>query len=68
MSAAAGQAFEGTAAGDTFSAALVMALLAGRERADALEWACAAGALAASRLRAQPSPPTATETDATLDP
>jgi ribokinase len=62
------EAVDGTAAGDAFCAALVIALLAGRERADALEWACAAGALAASRLGAQPSLPTATEVDAILAP
>jgi ribokinase len=60
------EAVDGTAAGDAFCAALVIALLAGREQADALEWACAAGALAASRPGAQPSLPTATEVDAIL--
>jgi len=54
-------AVDGTAAGDAFCAALVVALLAGRDPADALEWACAAGALAASRPGAQPSLPTADE-------
>lgn len=54
-------AVDGTAAGDAFCAALVVALLAGQEPADALEWACAAGALAASRPGAQPSLPTADE-------
>ena len=62
------EAVDGTAAGDAFCAALVIALLAGRKPADALEWACAAGALAASRLGAQPSLPTATEVDAILAP
>jgi ribokinase len=60
------QAVDGTAAGDAFCAALVVALLAGWERADALERACAAGALAASRPGAQPSLPTAAEVDAIL--
>jgi len=55
---------DGTAAGDAFCAALVVGLLEGRERAAALERACAAGALAASRLGAQPSLPTAAELDA----
>jgi ribokinase len=59
-------AVDGTAAGDAFCAALVVALLAGRERSDALAWACAAGALAASRAGAQPSLPTAAEIDEIL--
>ncbi len=59
---------DGTAAGDAFCAALVVALLEGKERADALGWACAAGALAASRPGAQPSLPTAAEVDAILAP
>jgi ribokinase len=58
------QAVDGTAAGDAFCAALVVSLLEGRERADALTRACAAGALAASRPGAQPSLPTAAEVDA----
>jgi ribokinase len=57
---------DGTAAGDAFCAALVVALLQGRDRTAALEWACAAGALAASRPGAQPSLPTAAEVDAAL--
>ena len=57
---------DGTAAGDAFCAALVVGLLEGRERAAALERACAAGALAASRLGAQPSLPTVAELDALL--
>jgi ribokinase len=59
-------AVDGTAAGDAFSAALVIGLLEGRERDDALARACAAGALAASRHGAQPSLPTAGEIDAIL--
>jgi ribokinase len=61
------QAVDGTAAGDAFCAALVLALLEGRERADALTRACAAGALAASKPGAQPSLPTAAEVDEILD-
>ncbi len=60
------EAVDGTAAGDAFCAALVVALLQGMDRADALVRACAAGALAASRLGAQPSLPTAAEVDAIL--
>lgn len=60
------QAVDGTAAGDAFCAALVVALLEGREQAQALARACAAGALAASRPGAQPSLPTAAEIDEAL--
>jgi len=59
-------AVDGTAAGDAFTAALVVSLLEGRGRADALRRACAAGAIAASRFGAQPSLPTADEVDAIL--
>ena len=51
------EAVDGTAAGDAFTACLVVSLLEGRERDEALRRACAAGALAASRLGAQPSLP-----------
>jgi ribokinase len=60
-------AVDGTAAGDAFAACLVVSLLEGRDRDDALRRACAAGALAASRLGAQPSAPAATEVDAILE-
>jgi ribokinase len=60
------QARDGTAAGDAFCAALVLALIEGRERHAALHRACAAGAIAASRPGAQPSLPTAAELDAIL--
>jgi ribokinase len=60
------RAVDGTAAGDAFCAALVVALLSGQDRAGALRRACAAGALAASRHGAQPSLPTAAEVDALL--
>jgi ribokinase len=59
-------AVDGTAAGDAFCAALVVSLLEGRDRPQALARACAAGALAASRAGAQPSLPTAAEIDAIL--
>jgi ribokinase len=45
---------------------LLVSLLEGRDRDEALARACAAGALAASRLGAQPSLPTADEVDAIL--
>jgi ribokinase len=60
------EAVDGTAAGDAFCAALVVSLLEGREQGAALGRACAAGALAASRVGAQPSLPTAAEVDAVL--
>jgi ribokinase len=59
-------AVDGTAAGDAFTACLLVSLLEGREREDALRRACAAGALAASRAGAQPSLPVAEEIDAIL--
>ena len=60
------EAVDGTAAGDAFAACLVVSLLQGRPRGEALRRACAAGALAASRLGAQPSLPAASEVDAIL--
>lgn len=60
------EAVDGTAAGDAFTACLVVSLLEGRSRADSLRRACAAGALAASRAGAQSSLPTAEEVDALL--
>ena len=59
-------AVDGTAAGDAFTACLLVSLLEGREREEALRRACAAGALAASRFGAQPSLPTAAEIDGIL--
>ena len=59
-------AVDGTAAGDAFTACLLVSLLEGRDEQDALARACAAGALAASRFGAQPSLPTAAEVDALL--
>lgn len=59
-------AVDGTAAGDAFAACLVVSLLEGRERGDALTRACAAGAVAASRFGAQPSLPAADDVTAIL--
>jgi ribokinase len=59
-------AVDGTAAGDAFTACLVVSLLEDREREEALRRACAAGAVAASRPGAQPSLPTAAEVDEIL--
>jgi len=55
-----------TSAGDAFAACLLVSLLEGRERQEALTRACAAGAIAASRPGAQPSLPTTAEVDEIL--
>ena len=60
------RAVDATAAGDAFTACLVVSLLEGRDREEALRRACAAGAIAASRPGAQPSLPTAAEVDAAI--
>jgi ribokinase len=60
------RAVDGTAAGDAFAACLVVSLLEGRPEEEALERACAAGAIAASRPGAQPSLPTAAEVEEIL--
>jgi ribokinase len=59
-------AVDGTAAGDAFTACLVVSLLEGRDREESLRRACAAGAIAASRFGAQPSLPTADQVAAIL--
>jgi ribokinase len=59
-------AVDGTAAGDAFTACLLVSLLEERSYDEALVRACAAGALAASRPGAQPSLPTAAEVDALI--
>jgi ribokinase len=59
-------AVDGTAAGDAFTACLVVSLLEGRDQEEALRRACGAGAIAASRFGAQPSLPTADEVAAIL--
>jgi ribokinase len=59
-------AVDGTAAGDAFTACLLVSLLEDRPREEALRRACAAGAIAASRFGAQPSLPTVAEIDAIL--
>jgi ribokinase len=60
------EAVDGTAAGDAFTACLVVSHLEGRGWDEALRRACAAGAIAASRLGAQPSLPTSAEVDEIL--
>ena len=59
-------AVDGTAAGDAFTACLVVSRLEERLWDESLRRACAAGALAASRHGAQPSLPTRAEVDAIL--
>jgi len=60
------EAVDTTAAGDTFTAAITVALVEGQEPEDALRFACAAGAAAATKLGAQPSVPTREEVIALL--
>ena len=55
-----------TAAGDTFVAALTLALVEGQAYDDALRFACAAGAAATTRMGAQTSLPTRAEAAALL--
>jgi len=59
-------AIDTTAAGDSFTAALTVALVEGQEPEAALQFACAAGAAAATKLGAQPSLPTRDEVFALL--
>lgn len=59
-------AVDGTGAGDAFCAALVVSIVEGRQRGEALARACAAGAVAASRPGAQPSLPTSADIDELL--
>ena len=54
-------AVDTTGAGDTFTAALTVALVEGRDPVAALRFACAAAALATTRMGAQPSLPTREE-------
>ena len=56
-------AIDATGAGDCFVAALTLALLEGQLPDRALRFACAAGALAATRAGAQPSLPMRAEVD-----
>lgn len=57
------EAVDTVGAGDTFVAALTVALIEGKSGADALEWACVAAALATTRSGAQPSLPFRNEVD-----
>lgn len=55
------ESIDATGAGDTFTAALTVALVEGQSPQAALEFACAAGAAATTRMGAQPSLPTRQE-------
>jgi ribokinase len=59
---------DGTAAGDAFTAALLVALLEQMPDADALRFAVTAGAVAVRRHGAQPSLPRRSEVEALLSP
>ena len=48
---------DATGAGDTFTAALTVALVEGQPPQDALRFACAAGAAATTNMGAQPALP-----------
>jgi ribokinase len=56
-----------TAAGDTFNGALAAALAEGMSMADAVRFANAAGAIAVTRMGAQPSAPSREEIEKLLD-
>jgi len=60
------RAVDATGAGDAFVGAIAVALLEGMEAEAALRFACAAGALAATRPGAQPSLPTRAEVEAII--
>ena len=60
------RAVDATGAGDCFVGAICVALLEGMEPEAALTFACAAGAIAATRPGAQPSMPTRDEVEAIL--
>ncbi|MFN3669081.1 MAG: ribokinase [Brevundimonas sp.] len=60
------KAVDATGAGDCFVGAICVALLEGMEPEAALRFACAAGAIAATRSGAQPSMPTRDEVEAVL--
>jgi len=55
------EAVDTTGAGDAFTAALTVALVEGQSPEEALNFACAAGAAAATKVGAQPSLPTRAE-------
>lgn len=57
---------DATGAGDTFTAALTIALVEGQQAQQALQFACAAGACATTKRGAQPSFPRRQEVEAVL--
>ncbi len=59
-------AIDTTGAGDTFTAALTVALVEGKPPDAALRFACAAGALATTRMGAQPSLPSRAQVEELL--
>ncbi len=61
------EAIDTTGAGDTFTAALTLALLEDQDIQAALEFACAAGAAAATKQGAQPSLPFREDVEALID-
>ena len=61
------EAVDTTGAGDTFTAALTVALAEGQQPTDALVFACAAGSLATTRMGAQTSLPTRDEVDRSVE-
>jgi ribokinase len=60
-------AVDTTGAGDTFVGALVVAMLEGMTPAEALRFACAAGALTATKAGAQTALPWRAEVEGVLD-
>ncbi|MDI1327613.1 MAG: ribokinase [Brevundimonas sp.] len=60
------KAVDATGAGDAFVGAICVALLEGMPADEALRFACAAGAIAATRPGAQPSLPTRAEVEAII--
>jgi ribokinase len=57
------QVVDTTGAGDTFTSALTLAIIEGREFQAALDFACAAGAAATTKAGAQPSLPSRAEVE-----
>lgn len=64
VAASPAEVVDTTGAGDTFTAALAVALANGRELGDAVAWASAAGAIATEGFGARGSLPTAAQVDA----
>ena len=56
-----------TAAGDAFIGGLAVGLLNGKSLEDAVQYACACGALAVTKFGAQPSLPTAEDVNGIIN-